>query len=251
MIIDHPTAAQTDHLKRLWQAVFQDPGDYIEGFFVHAFSPDRCLLAWENGEAAAMVHWLDMTCRGKKVAYIYAVATARRFRGRGLCRALMDRAHSLLEQRGYAGAVLVPQEGGLFHMYKKMGYEVCGGIRRHFCGSGAGPIPLKAMTWQDWNARRDAMLPPGGVALSSNCAAYLGAMAEFWAGEDVLLACVREDGVLHGIELLGSAAAAPGILAALGCEEGNFLTPGESPFAMYRSLDGDSPAPTYFGIAFD
>lgn len=250
MTIDHPTAAQISELKGLWQAVFQDPSDYIEGFFVHAFARWRCLCASVDGETAAMVHWLDMTCRGQKVAYIYAVATARRFRGQGLCRKLMDSAHAILSRRGYAGAVLVPQNEGLFAMYGKMGYAPCGGIRRIFCQSGA-PIPLTALTAQEWNTRREEMLPEGGVALTESPAAYLGAMAEFWAGENVLLAAVREEGVLHGIELLGNADAAPGILGALGCEEGKFLTPGDSPFAMYRSLDGVTAPPEYFGIAFD
>ncbi len=250
MIIDHPTESRIPELKALWQAVFQDPGDYIEGFFAHAFSPDRCLCATEREHTAAMVHWLDMTCRGKKVAYIYAVATRRQFRGLGLCRSLMDRAHRTLTERGYAGAVLVPQSEGLFAMYEKMGYRPCGGIQRHFA-SAAAPIPLSALTLEQWTARREKMLPEGGVALAEDTAAYLGAMAQFWGNDDLLLAAVREDGVLHGIELLGDAAAAPGILGALGCQEGNFLTPGDTPFAMYRSLDGISPPPTYFGIAFD
>lgn len=250
MIIDHPKADRTEGLKGLWQAVFQDPRDYIEGFFAHAFSPDRCLCATDGEETAAMVHWLDMTCRDKKIAYIYAVATRRQYRGRGLCRRLMDRAHRILRERGYAGAVLVPQSEGLFAMYEKMGYRPCGGIRRLFARA-AAPIPLSPLTTDQWNARRERMLPEGGVALTEDAAAYLGAMARFWGNEDLLLAAVREEGVLHGIELLGEAAAAPGILGALGCEEGNFLTPGDMPFAMYHSLDGITPPPTYLGIAFD
>lgn len=251
MIIDHPTAEQVSELKELWQAVFQDPGDYIEGFFVHAFSPRRCLCLRDAGRVAAMVHWMDMTCRGKKVAYIYAVATRRQYRGRGFCRKLMEKAHEILAARGYAGAALVPQGEELFTMYGKMGYRPCGGIRRIFRSANHTPVSLEPLSWQEWNARRKEMLPEGGVELTENPAAYLGAMASFWGGEDFLLAGVVEDGVFHGIEMLGSCASAPGILVALGCEEGSFLTPGDAPFAMYRSLDGISPPPEYFGIAFD
>lgn len=250
MNIDHPTPAQVPQLKQLWQAVFMDPGDYIEGFFVHAFSPERCLCLTADGHAAAMVHWLDMTCRGRKIAYIYAVATGKMYRGRGFCRALMDRSHQVLTARGYAGAVLVPQSEELFSMYGKMGYGACGGITRIFCSAGE-PVSLTSLTWQDWNGRRSKMLPSGSAELTEVPAAYLGAMARFWAGEDFLLAGIEERSVLHGIELLGNPEAAGGILAALGCEEGSFLTPGETPFAMYRSLDGITPPPAYFGIAFD
>ena len=95
------------------------------------------------------------------------------------------------------------------------------------------------------------MLPPGSAELTDIPAAYLGAMAQFWTGEDFLLAGDMENGVLNGIELLGNAESAPGILAALGCAEGSFLSPGGEPYAMYRSLDGITAPPQYFGIAFD
>lgn len=250
MNIDHPTPAQVPGLKDLWQAVFQDPGDYIEGFFVHAFSPERCLCVTEDGNPAAMVHWLDMACGDGKLAYIYAVATRKAYRGRGFCSSLMDRAHEILVNRGYAGAVLVPQGADLFAMYKKMDYTPCGGIRRIFPSAGKA-LSLTPLTWQEWNACRCRMLPPGGVELTEVPAAYLGAMARFWMGEDFLLAGSVEDGVLHGIELLGDSRRAPGILSALGCLEGSFLTPGREPYAMYRCLDGITPPPGYFGIAFD
>lgn len=251
MNIDHPVPGQEASLRQLWQAVFRDPTEYIEGFFRHAYAPDRCLLAAaEDGQAAAMLYWLDMTCRGRKTAYIYAVATRPQYRGRGLCRTLMDRAHAILAARGFAGAVLVPQNQGLFAMYEKMGYAPCGGIRRLSPEAG-DPIALEALGWQAWHSRRKEMLPAGGVELSEPAAEYLGTMAEFFGGEDVLLAALRENGVLHGIELLGSADAAPGILGALDCRQGSFTVPGDTPFAMYRSLDGTTPPPEYFGIAFD
>ena len=250
MIIDHPRRNQIPELQGLWQAVFPDPKDYIEGFFVHAFSPPRCLCIREDGSVAAMVHWLDMTCRGKKIAYIYAVATRKAYRGRGFCRALMDRAHEILAAQGYAGAALVPQGEELFAMYEKMGYRSCGGIHRIFCSAGEA-VSLIPLTWQEWNARRCKMLPPGSAELTEVPAAYLGHMSQFWAGEDFLLAGFMEEGILHGIELLGNSRRAPGILSALGCEEGSFPTPGGEPFAMYRSLDGITPPPRYFGIAFD
>ena len=153
MNIDHPTPAQISELKRLWQAVFLDPGDYIEGFFIHAFSPERCLCLTADGHFAAMVHWLDMTCRGRKIAYIYAVATRQMYRGRGYCRRLLDRAHEILAAQGYAGAALVPQGEELFAMYEKMGYRSCGGIHRIFCSAGE-PVPVTSISWQEWKIGR-------------------------------------------------------------------------------------------------
>ena len=56
-----------------------------------------------------------------------------------------------------------------------------------------------------------------------------------------------------GLELLGDAQMAPGVLQTLGCVSGNFRTRGNGQdFAMYLPLDGGAlPQPTYFGLAFD
>jgi len=82
--------------------------------------------------------------------------------------------------------------------------------------------------------------------------AFLAGQAQFYAGEDVLLAAYTQEGVLHGMELLGDPAAAPAVVAALGCETGCFRGPGgEKQFAMLHGLTADVAAPGYFGFAFD
>ena len=249
MKIDYPVPEQTAQLRRLWQAVFQDPADYIDGFFRLAFEPARCRIVETDGKVAAMAHWFDMTCRGKKMAYLYAVATDRVFRERGYCRSLMEDICRLLERQGYAGLLLVPQNEGVIAMYEKMGFRFFGGINRFFCEAGE-PVAITSVDCGMYQALRAEFLPEGGVMLDDIGAAYLASMAEFYRGVDFLMAAVREGEVLHGIELLGNAGAAPGILTALDCTDGSFLTPGETSFAMYRSLDG-TPPPDYLGIAFD
>ena len=82
--------------------------------------------------------------------------------------------------------------------------------------------------------------------------AFLETYAEFYAGLDFLLAAVREADKLLGLELLGNADAAPGILAALGMALGEFRTPGDThPFAMFLALRPGAEAPGHFGLAFD
>ena len=57
---------------------------------------------------------------------------------------------------------------------------------------------------------------------------------------------------LVGLELLGNAAEAPGILMALGLAYGRFRIPGgDEPFAMFLPLKEGASAPGYFGFAFD
>jgi hypothetical protein len=97
---------------------------------------------------------------------------------------------------------------------------------------------------------REKFLPAGSVVLEEQYLPFLDTQAEFYAGEDFLLAVQREESTLDGVELLGNPAVTPGILTALGAEAGTFRIPGNKPYAMYHSLDQVTPPPVYFGLGF-
>ena len=162
MRIDHPIPTQIPALRRLWQEAFGDTDAFLGGFFDRVFSPDRCRCIFAGKEAAAALYWLDCDYNGGKLAYLYAVATAEASRNQGLCRALMEDTHALLQARGYAGAVLVPGEAGLFAMYEKMGYVALSCMDTLTVCSDA-PIALKAITPEEYAAARKMFLPSGGV----------------------------------------------------------------------------------------
>lgn len=249
---DHPKPGQIAGLRRLWQEAFGDTEAYLEGFFRLGFAPENCLCAAQGDIVYAALYWLDMVCSGKKIAYIYAVATAKSHRGQGLCRVLMEYAHGLLARRGYAAAVLVPENEGLARMYGKMGYAPCCGISRLTFAAGSDALSLRRVGPREYNALRNALLPEGSVELGEKALAFLAIHAEFFAGEDFTLAAVQEEGVLHALEYLGDPAKAPGIAASLNCREGSFRVPGnEVPFAFYRPLKEDAPRPAHFGFSFD
>ena len=88
MIIDAPRSISP--LKDLWRIAFGDPDGFIDDFFALAYCPRRCLCAYEADRLAGALYWFDCTCRGQKMAYLYAVATDPGFRGRGFCRALLE-----------------------------------------------------------------------------------------------------------------------------------------------------------------
>ncbi len=119
MTIKCPTREDIPGLRRLWQQAFGDGDAYLDAFFSTGFSPERCLFA---GDAQAACYWLDCSCRGQKIAYLYAVATAEDRRGQGLCRALMSRVKEVLREQGYAGILLVPGSEALRAMYRKLGF---------------------------------------------------------------------------------------------------------------------------------
>ena len=233
-------------LRTLWTECFGNEEGWIDTFFGTAFDPAHvCGLNRQGGLAAALC-WMDAFCEGRKLAYLYAIATAPAFRRQGLCRELMKLTHEKLSERGYAGAILVPADAGLRQMYGNMGYVNFGGIREITVWAGTS-CSIWQLSPEEYTAARRGYLPRGGVVQENGAIVYLAAGAKLYAGADFLLAMSGD----FGVELLGNTDAGPGILSALGLQAGTFRTPGDRPFAMYHSLTGERWTPGYFGLAFE
>lgn len=252
MVTEHPGQSRIPGLRQLWKLAFGDTDAFLDIFFKTAFSPERCLCMAEGEQVAAALYWFDCEAFGRKYAYVYAVATHPDCRGRGLCHSLMEAAHEILASRGYAGALLVPQEEGLRKLYLGMGYGDCGGVAEVFSSAGETTVSLRAVDADTYGQLRRTLLPEGGVIQEGENLRFLSATAKLYAGADFLLAASEQDGTLWGMELLGNNAVMPGILKTLGYDAGTFRIPGaEKPLAMFLPLQPDAVAPGYFGHAFD
>ena len=252
MVIDYPKPEQTLQLRQLWKTAFGDTEDFMDGFYGSGFSLDRCRCMAEGETIAAMLYWFECECDGQKLAYIYGVATHPAYRNRGLRRRLMADTGSLLQAKGYAAAILVPQHPPLRQMYASMGYQDTGTVSYVNCLASENPVSLRKISAEEYAVLRRQYLPEGSVLQEGANLPFLERIYELYAGQDFLLAAFREEGFLWGMELLGNKEAAPGILKALDCVKGRFRTPGEThPFAMYLPLGEDIEKPRYFGLAFD
>jgi len=250
MIIDFPREEHIPGLRKLWKEAFGDTDQFLDAFFSTGFSLYRCRCIRVGSMPVAALYWFDCHWQDKRLAYVYAVATAKDYRGQGLCHKLMQSTHQILLQLGYSGVVLVPAKPDLFDFYKGMGYTCFGGIQEWKATVG-DPLPLTELTHKEFAAARESYLPTGSVTQAGAILRFLGTYAHFYQGDDFLLCAAEEDGRLICYELLGNTDAAPGILATLGKPTGTFRTPGTSPFAMYRSLTDDSALPHYFAFALD
>ena len=251
MIIKPPEQEQLPQLRALWKQAFGDADAFLDSFFSAAFAPDRCRCAMVQGQVAAALYWFSCQCGGQPVAYLYAVATRQEFRGQGLCRKLMADTHAHLKALGYAGAILVPGDPGLRSMYRAMGYEDMTGVERFCCAAGE-LIPLERIEGKQYATLRRTYMLPNAVLQEGENLRFLEALARFYRGEGFLLCALKDEDKLIVPELLGNAAAAPGIVAALSCKEGVFTVPGEKePFAMGIAFVPDFQKPSHFAFAFD
>ncbi len=243
---------EIDRLRTLWRLSFGDTEEFLDLFFSTAYDPRRCRCIRVDGTIAAALYWFGCTCGEQKLAYLYAVATHPDFRGQGLCRRLMAETHSHLAERGYDGTLLVPETENLRQMYRRLGYRDCTAVSEFTCSAGDSSTPLRPVTTEEYAVLRREQLPALAVLQERENLAFLEKQVRFYAAPGLLLAAAKEGNHLAVPELLGAAAAAPGILKALNCTTGAFRTPGQNtPFAMFRPLTPDAQPPAYFGFAFD
>lgn len=251
MRIDAPTSGQIPQLRRLWKQAFGDTEEFLDGFFATGFAPERCRVVWEQDVPAAALYWFDCLWQGRKVAYLYAIATEKAHRNRGLCHRLMEDTHRHLAALGYAGAVLVPAEEGLFRLYETMGYRSFCPMTKQTVSAGAFPTPVTALSFDQYCHKREARLPKDSILHGGVTFAFLSRFAGYYAAGDCLFCGSRENDSFVFQEFLGAQEDVPGILAALGVRQGCFLSPGGRNCAMYRSFSQDSALPEYFGIFLD
>ena len=252
MTFEYPGKDQVPQLVRLWKDVFGEYDGFWELFLDTAFSPDHCRCITEDGQVMAGLYWFDCSCEGDKIAYIYAVVTDPKHRGKGLCRELMADVHGLLKEQGYDSVMLVPADEDLRVMYRKLGYEDCTRIGRLACTAGETAVQIRNVGIEEYADLRRQLLPEKAVLQEGVQLPFLAVQSQLFAGEDFLLAAWLEGNTLHGMELLGNTAAVPGTLRALGCEKGVFQIPGdEKPFAMIHKLHEQAVIPEYFGFSFD
>ena len=252
MNIKTPCAKDIPALRALWREAFGDSDEFLDAFFERAYSEQRALCVTDGECLLAALYWFDCECLGRRVAYIYAVATAKKHRGKGISTLLINEVHRRLAEEGYAGAMLVPGEEGLFGFYRRFGYRNCGSVREFSIIASEHAIQLRLVDASEYAEIRRSLLPYGGVIQERENLSFLSATHLLYAGEGFVLAARREGDFLYAAELLGNTAAAPDILCALGCREGRFRTVGkERRFAMYRHLSGEHLSPSYLGFAFD
>lgn len=251
MNIDKPDKSQIGGLRTLWREAFGDTDEFLDVFFDTAFSPDRCACVIVGDDVAAALYWLDCECYGECVAYIYAVATAKAYRGQKLCHKLMEYTHKTLKESGYSSAVLVPVSPSLFGFYGGMGYKTCGYVREFKSVAGGDKIQIRRIEKDEYARLRRKYLPDGGVVQEKENLEFLKTQAEFYAGDGFVLASRVENGKFYGVEFLGDTDKIPSVLKTLGYIEGQFRTvANDREFAMYCPLNENKP-PKYFGLAFD
>ena len=250
MIIEHPACKDVPALRSLWKEAFSDTDAFIDLFFDRGFAPERSLTVKEGENVLAALYWFYCAWEENQSAYIYAVATKKEHRGKGICRAMMDRLHEDMEKMGRS-TVLVPVDENLRTFYARMGYGNFGGMDEEIYHPKGTPVLAQKLSVTDYMQKRKGLLPEGGIVQEGEVLPFLESMLTFYGGESWLLAGYQDGGKWIFPEFLGDIALLPGILNTLEIPFARVCTAGERPFAMYRGATELQELPRYFAFALD
>lgn len=163
LTIRKPAAEEFSALCALWTQAFGDSAEYA-AFALSRLRPEQyALCGYFEGKLAGMLFLLPgrITLAGltADACYLYGVATAPEFRGRGVMRTLEGAAAAFLRQDGVAAILLVPAADRLFAMYQKLGYRTRFYLGKTRLAPAAQPrATLFDCTREEFKAMRQAML---------------------------------------------------------------------------------------------
>lgn len=248
MTIDFPH--DTAPLKALWKQAFGDTDAFIDNFFRTGFAPRRCRCVYVNDKPVSVLYWFDCLWQNRPVAYLYAIATDKQFRGQGYFRELLENTHAYLAGLGYAGAVLVPAEDTLFAMYEKLGYRSFCNLEKVTVSAGTESFPVREVSPAEFLQARNARLPENALLHQMPALDFVHTYTEFYTSRDCVFCAAKEQDTVYFQEFLGDPTAICGIVRALGAESGIVRLPGRTPFAMYHGFSQNGQ-PGYFNIPLD
>lgn len=262
-----PPAVVKEQLRTLWHDVFGDSYEYIDAFFATYPCGEVAHTLSIGGQVVSVLYALPFTLYngGENVpaAYIYAVATHPRYRGRGYMSLLMRQVEQLLCGRGVRVLFLLPATDALRGFYARLGYAhcscrevkeyaLCGGVGGDYILEQASSANDIYSSWVGWQRAGWPVVLHSRDLIALNIASCQmqggGCYMAVQGGQPVAAAFVIKDGsrlLLLAVE--GSDDAARewlkgALCRSFGVGSLSYITAGGAPSFMWHWLC-DTPAP--------
>lgn len=120
--------AKEQQIIALWRDVFGDSIEDIENFITQFYTPELAFTICDKNRVVSMLHIVPLTHNNHKIAYIYAVATAPEYRGRGFASSLINKAVQYIDSADFSYAMLIPSSAEASALYEKFGFKESGEI---------------------------------------------------------------------------------------------------------------------------
>ena len=233
----------------LWKRAFPNDAEFFETFKAEHFNTRQCIGLFAEERLVSAFYFFPAELRGRRFAYIYALATDAQNRGRGFAAELLKKGCEMLASLGFSGALLCPQTESLFGYYKKQGFcEVIYNDVFEVSANGAVPCGFAELSPEEFLSCRPDFLPQGYLANSKDALHLFATYGGFARCADALFAYHTEGERFICDFLLGNRLRAAEFLAYKGFKRGVFKTAGDRlPYALALSFDG-AELPRGFGL---
>ena len=115
-------SAEQREWRRLWMECFGDEREWVDRFLIEHSTEENTFIHKEQGAVVAMLHLVELQTEVGRTAYLYAIATAAEWRGRGLATKLVGEAVEAARERGYDAAAVIPADESLVGFYSRLGF---------------------------------------------------------------------------------------------------------------------------------
>ena len=123
----HAHISDRQKIFELWSECFADEPEFINRFLDTFFCSEQCYTAKAGNDLAGMLFMLPYRLKNGgetlSAAYLYAAATAKEQRGKGIFSALHAYAETDLRANGTDCIITVPETESLYSFYAKFGYK--------------------------------------------------------------------------------------------------------------------------------
>lgn len=170
-------------LTSLWREAFGDEEDFIRLIFeTPGFSP-IVFASVEAGEAVSALYLIPAVINGLECPlrgyYVYACATLRARRGRGLMNRLIREATEWAKTNGEDFLALVPGEKSLYDYYKGLGFKTAmHNLKGQGSKSATESCDFKELTFDEYFQKRGKISCPH-FSLAGGGLRYLEAVLRF------------------------------------------------------------------------
>jgi predicted N-acetyltransferase YhbS len=123
MIFRQAELGDRQELNRLWAKVFGDDKAVSDRLLDDFAGWNNIYVACDNDRLIAQLLAVPCSVGKHKGAYLYALATAPEYRGRGVMSGLMEFTQKQVSADGVMFFVLIPASASLFKYYSRLGFE--------------------------------------------------------------------------------------------------------------------------------
>ena len=104
----HPLPTDRDELTELWRELFPEDADgWCELYFERMYAPERCYVLRNDTAIETVIHiidgyYSDADGTKRKLAYLFAVGTRERYRGKNNLKRMLGQLRDILPREGYS-----------------------------------------------------------------------------------------------------------------------------------------------------